>query len=105
MIQPGETTGIAMVFDTDGAKWEYTNGTGDNQIYNNGQLEIRTGSVKDPALQAGGSLFTPRVWNGTVYYSIGPHLIPTLSEWGLIAMAGILGIAGFMVIRRRKATA
>jgi hypothetical protein len=30
--------------------------------------------------------------------------VPTLSEWGLIAMAGILGIIGFMVIRRRKAT-
>lgn len=31
--------------------------------------------------------------------------VPTLSEWGLISMAGILGIVGFMVIRRRKATA
>jgi len=31
--------------------------------------------------------------------------IPTISEWGLIAMAGILGIVGFMVIRRRKVTA
>jgi hypothetical protein len=32
--------------------------------------------------------------------------IPTLSEWGLIAMAGILGIAGFiLVVRRRKVTA
>ena len=31
--------------------------------------------------------------------------IPTLSEWGLIAMAGILGIIGFMVIRRRKVSA
>jgi len=31
--------------------------------------------------------------------------IPTLSEWGLIAMAGILGIVGFMVIRRRKVRA
>ena len=34
--------------------------------------------------------------------------IPTLSEWGLIALAGILGIVGiigFMVIRRRKVTA
>ncbi len=28
--------------------------------------------------------------------------IPTLSEWGLIAMAGVLGIVGFMVMRRRK---
>jgi len=34
-----------------------------------------------------------------------PRDIPTLSEWGLIAMAGILGIVGFMVMRRRKATA
>ncbi len=31
--------------------------------------------------------------------------IPTLSEWGLIAMAGVLGIVGFMIIRRRKVTA
>jgi len=31
--------------------------------------------------------------------------IPTLSEWGLIALAGTLGIIGFMVIRRRKVTA
>jgi hypothetical protein len=28
--------------------------------------------------------------------------VPTLSEWGLIAMAGILGIAGLMVVRRKK---
>lgn len=31
--------------------------------------------------------------------------IPTLSEWGLIAMAGLLGIVGFMVMRRRKVAA
>ena len=31
--------------------------------------------------------------------------IPTLSEWGLIAMAGLLGIVGFIVMRRRKVTA
>ena len=31
--------------------------------------------------------------------------VPTLSEWVLIAMAGILGIVGFIVMRRRKATA
>ena len=34
---------------------------------------------------------------------VSPQSIPTLSEWGLIAMAAILGIVGFMVIRRRKA--
>jgi len=31
--------------------------------------------------------------------------VPTLSEWGLIAMASILGIVGFLVMRRRKVTA
>jgi len=31
--------------------------------------------------------------------------VPTLSEWGLIATAGILGFIGFMVIRRRQVTA
>jgi hypothetical protein len=31
--------------------------------------------------------------------------IPTLSEWGLVAMAGILAIAGLLFMRRRKATA
>lgn len=30
--------------------------------------------------------------------------VPALSEWGLIAMAGILGIIGFMVVRRKQAT-
>ena len=103
-IQPGETIGIAMV--NDGGRWEYTDGTGSNQIYNNGQLEIRTGSSYRPALQSPGSFFTPRVWNGTVYYSLGgPRPIPTLSEWGLIAMAGVLGIIGLLAIQRRKVTA
>ena len=31
--------------------------------------------------------------------------IPTLSEWGLIALAGIMGIAGFLLIIRKKANA
>ena len=31
--------------------------------------------------------------------------IPTLSEWGLIAMAGILGLIGFIALRRKAAVA
>jgi hypothetical protein len=35
-----------------------------------------------------------------------PHpAIPTLSEWGLIAMAGVLGIIALIASRRRKAAA
>lgn len=37
--------------------------------------------------------------------NLPPRNVPTLSEWGLIAMAGILGIVGFIVMRRRKVTA
>ena len=28
--------------------------------------------------------------------------VPTLSEWGLVAMAGVLGVIGFIAIRRKK---
>lgn len=31
--------------------------------------------------------------------------IPTLSEWGIMAMAGFLGLAGLLFIRRKKASA
>ena len=34
-----------------------------------------------------------------------PRPIPTLSEWGLIAMAGVLGIIGLLALRRRRAAA
>jgi len=34
-----------------------------------------------------------------------PRDVPTISEWGLIAMAGILGLIGLMVIRRKKVSA
>ncbi|MGB3728841.1 MAG: IPTL-CTERM sorting domain-containing protein, partial [Thermodesulfobacteriota bacterium] len=37
--------------------------------------------------------------------SIAPTEVPTLSQWGLIAMAGVLGVVGFMVMRRKRATA
>lgn len=36
---------------------------------------------------------------------IEPRPIPTLSEWGLIATAGVLGLAGLYAIRRRRAVA
>lgn len=34
-----------------------------------------------------------------------PPAIPTLSEWGMIAAAAVLGIVGFLAVRRRKAAA
>jgi hypothetical protein len=37
--------------------------------------------------------------------SIASRPIPTISEWGLIAMAGLMGIVGYIVLRRRKVAA
>ncbi|GJM15020.1 MAG: hypothetical protein DHS20C13_03470 [Thermodesulfobacteriota bacterium] len=34
-----------------------------------------------------------------------PNPIPTISQWGLITLAAILGIAGLLVIRRKKLSA
>ena len=34
-----------------------------------------------------------------------PSQVPTLSEWGLIAMVSLLGIIGFIVIRKRQLVA
>ncbi len=45
----------------------------------------------------------PDCTDGIVFY-IQPTNVPTLSQWGLIAVAAVLGIVGFMVIRRRKVT-
>jgi len=39
----------------------------------------------------------------TAQVAVSP--IPTISEWALIVTAGLLGIVGFILIRRRKATA
>lgn len=36
---------------------------------------------------------------------ISIHPIPTLSEWGVIAMAGVLGVIGLILLRRRKVVA
>jgi hypothetical protein len=34
-----------------------------------------------------------------------PRNVPTMSEWGLIAFAAFVGIAGFWFLRRRQVTA
>ncbi len=39
----------------------------------------------------------------TFLNQIAPRPIPTLSEWGLIAMAGVIGIIAFVALRRKQA--
>ena len=47
----------------------------------------------------------PDCSDGLVFAEASARSIPTLSEWALIAMAGILGLVGYLAIRKRKAHA
>jgi hypothetical protein len=47
----------------------------------------------------------PDCTDALIFGTLPPSSVPTLSEWGLIMMASILGIVGFMAIRKRKVTA
>ncbi|MFI5323765.1 MAG: IPTL-CTERM sorting domain-containing protein [Thermodesulfobacteriota bacterium] len=40
-----------------------------------------------------------------VEYEVVSNPIPSISEWGLIAMAGVMGMTALLVVRRRKVAA
>ncbi|MEM7009637.1 MAG: IPTL-CTERM sorting domain-containing protein [Thermodesulfobacteriota bacterium] len=46
----------------------------------------------------------PNCSNGLIFVPT-PRNVPTLSQWGLMAMTLVLGIVGFIVIRRRQSIA
>jgi len=80
-----------------------------------------TGDSEDPALSADGTYIAfeseadinggntdddnEEVYLATCFDPATARNIPTLSEWGLIAMAGVLGIIGFFAVRRTMARA
>ncbi len=49
-----------------GASMAYTNGTGSNQKYANADIALQLGLVRAGFFT--GTVFSPRVWNGTIYY-------------------------------------
>ncbi len=51
----------------------------------------------------GGNVPDSRIQLFKGLFEVPVRPIPTLSEWGLVAMAGVLGIVGLLAIRRRKA--
>jgi exosortase sorting signal-containing protein len=67
---------------------------------------INTDGVSQESLQISEAEFElckGRVILGCNLEMIRP--IPTLSEWGLIALAGVLGVIGLVAIRRKRLTA
>ena len=68
VLQPG-SYGIGIHYT--GASMAYTNGTGTgpggNQVYQNADINLQLGLVRAGFFT--GSVFTPRVWNGTIYYT------------------------------------
>ena len=68
-LTAGTLYGIAVVADPT-ITLNYTNGTGSNQNYSNADLSLVLGSATNVPFTA--PVFSPRVWNGTIYYSGGP---------------------------------
>ena len=67
-LSAGTTYGMALVLDASHGH-DYTNGTGGNQNYDNGEIELSLGAASNVPFD--GSPFSPRVWNGTLYYNVG----------------------------------
>jgi hypothetical protein len=76
--------GIALEYN--GTAMAYTNGTGSNQMYSNADIRIDLGSSTTGRF--GTPIYTPRVWNGTVYYFVGNATSRTYAE-GCTGSAGV----------------
>ncbi len=63
-LKPG-TYGLAVVMSAT-AGHDYTNGSGSNQLFSNSDLELSLGGASNVPFT--GSIFDPRVWNGTICY-------------------------------------
>jgi len=86
-LNAGTLYGIAMVADP-AITLHYTNGNGSNQNYSNANVALFLGSATNVPFTA--PVFSPRVWNGTVYYDVGgggtpsptPTATPTATAGG-----------------------
>lgn len=91
-------TGIAIDASSNWGH-DYTNGTGSNQFYSNSDLSLTLGSATNAPFT--GEIFNPRVWNGTIQYSVSSSA--AVPEPSTLAMFGIgAGVVGLVSLRRRR---
>lgn len=96
------------ITSTSGSLLDYTNGNNvGNPYVADGVLTIFEGAGIGYAFGADG-LYTPRIWNGTIYYSLGnvaptaPTPVPTLGSWGAVLMSALLGLLCISWMRKRR---
>ena len=75
-LSPGQY-GIALVVSS---TWDqaYTDGNGSNQSFSNSDLALQFGSAQNTPFSIVSTLRSPRVWNGTLYYTPVPGPLPAL---------------------------
>ncbi len=70
--------GVALYYQ--GTSMAYTDGNGGNQNYGNADLDLALGIARTALF--GGTLFSPRVWNGSVIYNLNATA-PSFVTYGL----------------------
>lgn len=98
-IPQGETYSFYITSDGIGEGVNYTDGTAEHLVYvSDANIEIREGLGVEYSF---GDTYSPRVWNGTVYYDlITTASIPTMNEWGMIIFSLILAGSAVWYLRR-----
>ncbi|RLS74026.1 MAG: PEP-CTERM sorting domain-containing protein [Planctomycetota bacterium] len=92
-------TGIAIVSSSNWGH-SYTAGNGTNEFYSNSDLSLTLFSAKNVPFVVGGSVFSPRIWNGTIEYSVSSGAVPEPTSLAIFGIGAC--VAGIGAARRRR---